>query len=91
MNSIKEGNIATTVSEINVIKGKVPRWWYDTYATVHVLYDKSLFKTYYEVDGDQEIQIGNEVHSKVVVKGNVEIIITYCKTVTLTNVLLFLI
>jgi Fe2+ transport system protein FeoA len=87
VNSIKEDNIVATVSEINAIKGKVPGWWYDTCATIHVSYDKSLFKTYFEIDGEQEIQMGNEVRSKVYGKGNVDITFTSGKTVTLTNVL----
>ncbi|XP_022891036.1 uncharacterized protein LOC111406071 [Olea europaea var. sylvestris] len=54
---------------------------------VHGSYDKSLFKTYQEVDGDQEIQMGNEVQSKVIGKGNIDIIFTFGKTVSFTNVL----
>ena len=87
INSIQEEKIVATVSEINAIKGKVPGWWYDTCATVHVSYDKSVFKTYHEMDGDQEIQMGNEVRSKVIGKGNVDLIFTSGKNVTLTNVL----
>lgn len=61
MNFIEEGNIVAIVNEINVIKGKVPGWWYDICAIVHVLYDKLLFQTYCKVDGDQEIQICNKI------------------------------
>jgi hypothetical protein len=87
VNSIKEDKIVPTISEVNVIKGKVPGWWYDTRATIHISYDKSLFKTYHEIDGDQEIQMGNDVRSKVIGKRNVDIIFTSGKTVTLTNIL----
>ncbi|KAL6322658.1 hypothetical protein AAG906_015344 [Vitis piasezkii] len=38
---------------------------YDTCATVHVTYDKSLFKTFEDAKGDQEVQMGNEGKSKV--------------------------
>ena len=87
VNSVKEEEeIVATVSEINAVHGKVPGWWYDTCATIHVCYDGSLFKTYQEVDG-QEIQMGNEVRSKVIGKGNVELIFTSGKKITLTNVL----
>ena len=78
--------IIATVSEINAIQGKVSSWWYDTCATVHVCYEKSLFKTYREDDG-QEIQMENEGKSKVFGKGNVELAFTSGKKVTLTNVL----
>lgn len=48
VNSVDE--IIATVSEINAIQGKVPGWCYDTCATIHVCYDKSLFKTYYDIE-----------------------------------------
>ncbi|URE42102.1 Retrotransposon protein [Musa troglodytarum] len=88
VNSVEgDDNIIATVSEVNAIFGKIFGWWYDTCATVHVCYDKTLFKTYREVTDGQEIQMGNEVRSKVIGKGNVELIFTSGKKVTLTNVL----
>ena len=45
-----EDEIIAAVSEILEVKNKIPKWWYDTYATVHVSYDKSLFKNYNEVN-----------------------------------------
>ncbi|KAG6529604.1 hypothetical protein ZIOFF_011813 [Zingiber officinale] len=66
INSIEMDNIMATTSHANVVQGKVLGWWYDTCATVHVAYDKSLFKTYQEIEGMQGIQMGNEGHSKVV-------------------------
>ena len=45
VNAIDEEIIAT-LSNICVVQGKVQGWWYDTCATVHVTYDKSLFKTF---------------------------------------------
>ena len=41
-----DDNIVATVSEVMAVNGKVLGWWYDTCATVHVSYDKALFKTY---------------------------------------------
>ena len=70
-----------------MIQGKVPGWWYDTAATVHVSYDRSAFKTYEDVTDGQEVQMGNEVRSKVVGKGTVELVFTSGKKVILTNVL----
>lgn len=37
-----DDEIIAAVSEVMVVQGKVPGWWYDTCATVHVSYDKSL-------------------------------------------------
>ena len=69
MNHVEDDNeIIAVVSKVNAIQGKVPGWFYDTYATVHVSYDRSLFKTYHEVNDEQEIQIGNESLSKVLGK-----------------------
>lgn len=88
-NSIDEDSILAVVSEINAIKGKVSRWWYDSYAIVHVLYDNSLFMTYNESNGEQEIQMSNDGCSKVVEKENVDIIFTSRKIVSLKNVHVF--
>ena len=62
-----------TMSEVNVVQGKVPSWWYDTCATVHVCYDRLLFKTYHEISDGKEIPMGNEGCSKVFGKENVEL------------------
>ena len=56
VNSLEENDeIIATVSEINAIQGKMSGWWYDTCASVHVCYDKSLFKIYKEVDDGKEL------------------------------------
>ena len=54
---------------------------------MHVSYDKTAFKTYIEVNDGQEVQMGNEVRSKVVGTGSVELNFTSGKKVTLVNVL----
>ncbi|KAK0570430.1 hypothetical protein LWI29_001000 [Acer saccharum] len=82
-----EEEIIIAVSEICVVQGKVQGWWYDTCATVHVFYDKSLFKTFEEVSNEQEIQMGNKGHSKVLSKGNIELFFTSGRKITLANVL----
>ncbi|URE44790.1 Retrotransposon protein [Musa troglodytarum] len=88
VNSVEgDDNIIATVSEVNVIFGKVFGWWYNTCAIVHVCYDKTLLKTYREVTNGQQIQMGNKVRSKIIGKGNVELTFTSGKKVTLTNVL----
>ena len=87
VNSIENEDIIATVSEINAINGKVSGWWYDTCATIHVSYDKSLFKNYSELSDGQEIQMGNEGRSKVFGKGSVELLFTSGGKITLANVL----
>ncbi|XP_050890241.1 uncharacterized protein LOC127095614 [Lathyrus oleraceus] len=84
INAIRsDDDTIATVSEIMAIKGKVQGWWYDTCATVHVTYDKAVFKTYSEAIDGQEVQMGNEVRSKVVGTGSVELNFTSGKKVTL--------
>ncbi|XP_058753877.1 uncharacterized protein LOC131627055 [Vicia villosa] len=80
-------DIITTVSEVMAIKGKVQGWWYDTCATVHVSYDKATFKTYTEVNGGHKVQMGNEVRSRVVGTGSVELNFTFGNKLALVNVL----
>uniref|UniRef100_F6HXW6 CCHC-type domain-containing protein n=1 Tax=Vitis vinifera TaxID=29760 RepID=F6HXW6_VITVI len=86
VNAIDEEIIAT-LSDVCVVQGKVQGWWYDTCATIHVTYDKSLFKTFEDAKGDQEVQMGNEGRSKVLGKGTIEVVFTSGKKVTLINVL----
>ncbi|KAL6315951.1 hypothetical protein AAG906_013785 [Vitis piasezkii] len=64
VNAIDEEIIAT-LSDVCVVQGKVQGWWYDTCATVHVTYDKSLFKTFEDAKGDQKVQMGNEGNPRV--------------------------
>ncbi|RVW72568.1 hypothetical protein CK203_060076 [Vitis vinifera] len=80
-------NKANAVSKANHPRGKVQGWWYDTCATVHVTYDKYLFKTFEDAKGDQEVQMGNKGRSKVLGKGTIEVVFTFGKKVTLINVL----
>ena len=54
-----------TLSEVNGIHGKVSGWWYDTFSTIHVTYDRSLFKTIESSKEGHVIQMGNEKRSMV--------------------------
>ncbi|RVW41792.1 hypothetical protein CK203_107624 [Vitis vinifera] len=81
VNAIDEEIIAT-LSDVCVVQGKVQGWWYDTCATVYVTYNKSLFKTFEDAKGDQEVQMGNEGKSKVLGKGTIEVVFTSGKKVT---------
>ncbi|RVW58052.1 Retrovirus-related Pol polyprotein from transposon TNT 1-94 [Vitis vinifera] len=80
VNAIDEEIIAT-LSDVCVVQGKVQGWWYDTCATVHVTYDKSLFKTFEDAKGDQEVQMGNEGRSKVLGKGTIEVVLPPAKRI----------
>ena len=82
-----DDEIIAAVSEVMAVQGKVHGWWYDTCATVHVSYDKSLFKTCVDATDGQEIQMGNENRSKVHGKGSIELSFTSGKKITLANVL----
>lgn len=46
-----------------------------------------LLKTYHDIVDGQKIQMENEEHSKVIGKGNIDIIFTSRKNITLTNIL----
>ncbi|MGV8065607.1 hypothetical protein PJP13_29695, partial [Mycobacterium kansasii] len=46
------------VTELNLVQEKIPGWWYDTGATVHVCNDRSAFKTYEDETNGQEVQMG---------------------------------
>ena len=85
--NINDDNIVAIVSEDMAVNGKVPDWWYDTCATVHVSYDKALFKTYFDITDGQEIQMVIEGRYKVVRKRIVELNFTSGKKITLVNVL----
>ncbi|RVW91297.1 hypothetical protein CK203_035476 [Vitis vinifera] len=74
VNAIDE-EIITTLSDVCVVQGKVQGWWYDTCATVHVTYDKSLFKTFEDAKGDQEVQMGNEGRSKVLARALLKLLL----------------
>ena len=53
VNAIDEEIIAI-LSDVCVVQGKVQGWWYDTCTTVHVTYEKYVFKTFEDTKGDLE-------------------------------------
>ena len=75
MNAIDE-EIIVTFSNVCVVQEKVQELWYDTcvtgHVTGHVTYEKSLFKTFKDTKGKQEVQMGNEERFKVLGKGTIE-------------------
>ncbi|KAG5527251.1 hypothetical protein RHGRI_028223 [Rhododendron griersonianum] len=80
-----EEQLVAMVTEINMADTS-SGWWFDSGATVHVCKDRSLFKTYEKLDG-QEAQMGNQDCAKVAGKGSAELNFTSGKTLTLLNVL----
>ena len=80
-------DIIATLSNVCVVQWKVQGWWYDTCAIIHVTYDKSLFKTFKDAKGDQDVQMDNEGRSKVLSKGTLEVVFISGKNITLVNVL----
>ena len=86
INAIDEEIIAT-LNNVCIVQGKVQGWWYDIGATIHVTYNKSIFKIFEDAKGDQEVQMRNEGRSKVLGKGTIEVVFTSEKKITLVNVL----
>ena len=86
INAIDEEIIAT-LNNVCIVQGKVQGWWYDTGVTIHVTYNKSIFKIFEDAKGDQEVQMRNEGRSKVLGKGTIEVVFTSEKKITLVNVL----
>ncbi|XP_070022439.1 uncharacterized protein [Nicotiana sylvestris] len=51
------------VTELNVATAatNTQDWWLDSGATIHVCYDKKMFKTYAEVQDSEQVLMGNHV------------------------------
>lgn len=47
-----EDKIVAMVTEVNM-STTTSGWWFDTWATIHVCYDKTMFKTYVKVSDGQ--------------------------------------
>ena len=71
----------------NAIHGNVNEWWYDTCATIHVTYDRTIFKAFESSKEGHEKQMGSEKRSKAEGKGTIDLFFTSSKKVLLTNVL----
>ncbi|XP_075074624.1 uncharacterized protein LOC142162200 [Nicotiana tabacum] len=76
---VTELNVATTAT-------KTQDWWLDLGATIHVCYDKKMFKTYAEVQDSEQVLMGNHVAADVAGKGSIEINFTSGQKLTLLNV-----
>ncbi|XP_075077346.1 uncharacterized protein LOC142164072 [Nicotiana tabacum] len=76
------------VTELNVATAatNTQDWWLDSGATIHVCYDKKMFKTYAEVQDSEQVLMGNHVAADVAGKGSIEINFTSGQKLTLLNV-----
>ncbi|VVA37216.1 PREDICTED: retrotransposon, partial [Prunus dulcis] len=62
-------------------------WWIDTGATKHICGDKSMFSTYQEISGGEQLYMGNSTTAAIVGKGKVLLKFTSGKELTLLDVL----
>ncbi|KAL6317021.1 hypothetical protein AAG906_026764 [Vitis piasezkii] len=85
VNAIDEEIIAT-LSDVCVVQGKVQGWWYDTCATVHVTYDKSLFKTFEDAKEIKRFKWAMKENPRCLARALLKLFYLRQK-VTLTNVL----
>ncbi|GJS50253.1 hypothetical protein Tco_0600374 [Tanacetum coccineum] len=60
------------ISEINLIGGS-EGWWVDCGATIHVCYDRSLFKTYTAAFEDKKVLLGDHHTTNVAGIRNIEL------------------
>ncbi|GJY33693.1 putative polyprotein, partial [Tanacetum coccineum] len=82
----KEFSLETMISEINLIGGS-EGWWVDCGATIHVFYDRSMFKTYTVTFEDKKVLLGDHHTTNVAGIGNVELKFTSGKTMILKDVM----
>ncbi|GJU33146.1 retrovirus-related pol polyprotein from transposon TNT 1-94 [Tanacetum coccineum] len=71
-NLIEELPLIAMISEINLIGGS-EGWWVDYGATIHVCYDRSLFKTYTAASEDKKVLLGDHHTTNVAGIRNVEL------------------
>ncbi|OIT19946.1 hypothetical protein A4A49_61263, partial [Nicotiana attenuata] len=80
--------LCNMVTELNMVVAVVKSqdWCFDSGATVHVCYEKNMFKTYAEVKEPEKVLMGNHMTADVAGKGSVEINFTSGQKLTLPNV-----
>lgn len=83
-NAVEEPLVAM-ISKINLMSGS-EGWWIDFDALRHVCYDRSIFKSYTEID-DKKVLLGDSHTTKVLGSGEVELKFTYGRIVLLKDVL----
>ncbi|GJS95272.1 DNA polymerase zeta catalytic subunit-like protein [Tanacetum coccineum] len=85
-NLTKELSLIAMIFEINLIGGS-EGWWVDCGATIHVCYDRSMFKTYTAISEDKKVLLGDHHTNNVAGIGNVELKFTSGKMVILKDVM----
>ncbi|GJW26004.1 retrovirus-related pol polyprotein from transposon TNT 1-94 [Tanacetum coccineum] len=78
-NLTEELPLIAMISEINLIGGS-EGWWVDCGATIHVCYDRSMFKTYMAASEDKKVLLGDHHTTNVAGIRNVELKFTSGKT-----------
>ncbi|XP_075111769.1 uncharacterized protein LOC142181952 [Nicotiana tabacum] len=76
---VTELNMATTAINTQY-------WWLDLGATIHVCYDKKMFKTYAEVQDSEQVLMGNHVAADIAGKRSIGINFTSGQKLTVLNV-----
>ncbi|KAI5353037.1 hypothetical protein L3X38_005929 [Prunus dulcis] len=84
--NVTEDVLATVLSETNMVLD-TKDWWIDTGATKHICGDKSMFSTYQEISGGEQLYMGNSTTAAIVGKGKVLLKFTSGKELTLLDVL----
>jgi len=79
-------NYVCMISEINGVQVDCA-WYIDSGASRHVCRDRSLFKTFMEVDNGETLFMGNDSMAKVLGKGQVELVFSSGKSLILRDVL----
>lgn len=63
---VSKMNIATIISEMNMLGGSSPKeWWIVTITTRHVSFDKDLFTVLKVVENGEKLFIENSTSSKI--------------------------
>ncbi|GAA0153753.1 hypothetical protein LIER_37730 [Lithospermum erythrorhizon] len=85
-NTLQEEYVAM-VTKINMATAESESsWWLDSGATIHVFNNKEIFKTFKEVDPQEDFMMGNNVGAKVLRKGAVDLEFISEKKLSLLNV-----
>nr|GMC48077.1 Retrovirus-related Pol polyprotein from transposon TNT 1-94 [Ipomoea batatas] len=78
-------NFIAMISEVYVMQTD-DSWWVDTGATRHVCKDMNLYKSYKNLEDGPSLYMGNDSMVKVKGIGQVELLLTSGKKLTLTDV-----
>ncbi|CAI9771418.1 unnamed protein product [Fraxinus pennsylvanica] len=80
-------NLATVISEVNMVGSNPKEWWIDTGAMMHVCSDKKLFTTFETIENGEKLFMGNSTTSEIKGQGKLVLKMTSGNELTLNNVL----